>query len=347
MGPKLVIRAPNHLGDCIMALPMISETREVYPGATVSLLVPESLAQLFENNPAIDTILRIPTAHVHGLVSVMKIKDMLEPHAFDVGYILPPSFGAAASYKLAGVKERIGYIADGRRLLLTRPMPLPAPMNSQHRSITYFDLLRRATNTPLEYTPPKIFLTESDTTKAQEILSAVGVPAGSAYAVIAFQSVAESRRWGIGKYTELSRRLVRNHGLYVVLVGGVADQRAGDGIVQEVDSHIVNIAGKTSLRESAAIISQAAFFVGNDSGPAHLAAATGTPLVVLSGADDPKETSPIARRKQLIYLSHLPCISCVKNVCPIKGESHMRCMDDISVSMVLEGIKLLQSEQAA
>lgn len=330
-----------------MALPMISETREVYPGASVTLLVAEGLAQLFENNPGIDTILRIPAAHVHGLVSVMKIKEMLEPRGFDIGYILPPSFGAAASFKLAGVKERIGYIADGRRLLLTRPLPLPAPMNSQHRSITYFDLLRRATNTPLEYTPPRIFLTEVDSTKTQEVLTAVGLPVGAPFAVIAFQSVAESRRWGIGKYTELARRLIKHHGLHIVLIGGAADQRAGDGIVQELGSHVSNLAGKTSLRESASVIAQAVFFVGNDSGPAHLAAAVGTPLVVLSGADDPKETSPIARRKHLIYLSHLPCISCVKNQCPIKGESRMRCMDDISVQMVLGAIKTLQDEQAA
>ena len=71
-----------------------------------------------------------PGAKLFGLttsLAVMKIKDIISPLKFDVGYILPPSFGAASSFKLAGVKERIGYIADGRRLLLTRPLPLPAP----------------------------------------------------------------------------------------------------------------------------------------------------------------------------------------------------------------------------
>ncbi|MBK7140568.1 MAG: glycosyltransferase family 9 protein [bacterium] len=317
-----------------MAMPMINETREVYPGATVTLLVPEGLAALFEGNPNLDQIIRIPTAHVHGMIAVMKIKDLLSPHSFDIGYILPPSFGAAASFKLGGVKERIGYIADGRRLLLTRPLPLPAPMNNQHRSVTYFDLLRRATQTDIEYVEPKIFLTEEDAHQALELLAARGVEAGTPYAVIAFQSVAESRRWGLEKYTELVKRLRKFHNLQTMLVGGEADQRAGETIVQDAAAGAINLAGKTTLRETAAIMAGAKVFIGNDSGPAHLAAAVGIPFVVLSGADDPKETSPIGKRKKLVYLAELECISCVKNKCSLKGDAYMRCMLDISVDMV-------------
>ncbi|HOZ08362.1 MAG TPA: hypothetical protein PKW75_08755, partial [candidate division Zixibacteria bacterium] len=124
MAEKIVIRTPNHLGDCIMALPMISQTREAYPGAGVTLVAPRHLAALYRPNPDIDGILELPPEHVHGLMAVMKVKDLVSPHAFDLGYILPPSFGAAAGFKLGGVKERIGYIADGRRLLLTRPLAL-------------------------------------------------------------------------------------------------------------------------------------------------------------------------------------------------------------------------------
>lgn len=347
MATKLIIRAPNHLGDCVMALPMINETREVYPGATVTLILPELLAQLFDGNPNLDQIIRIPTEHVHGMIAVMKIKDLLAPHSFDIGYILPPSFGAAASFKLGGVKERIGYIADGRRLLLTRPLPLPAPMNNQHRSLTYFDLLRRATKTNIEYADPKLFLTDEDAAKANELLAVRGVEPGTPYAVIAFQSVAESRRWGIEKYTELVRRLRKFHGLQTMLVGGDADQRAGDTIVQEASAGAVNLAGKTTLRETAAIMAGARLFVGNDSGPAHLAAAVGVPMLVLSGADDPKETSPISKRKKLIYLSELECISCVKNTCSMKGEAFMRCMRDITVDMVEGEIIRLLGERPA
>lgn len=345
MGPKLVIRAPNHLGDCIMAIPMISETREVYPGATVTLLVPEALAELFDNNPALDEIIRIPTEHVHGMIAVMKIKDLLAPHQFDIGYILPPSFGAAASFKLGGVKERIGYVADGRRLLLSRPLPLSTPLNHQHRSLTYFDLLRRATQSPLEYVEPRLFLTQEDTHRGMELLAGLGLESGAPYAVIAFQAVAESRRWGFPKYIELAQRLKKFHKFHIVLIGGAADQRLGDTFVQEASVGAINLAGKTTLRESAAILASASIFVGNDSGPAHLAAAVGAPLVVISGADDPLETSPISKKKRLVRLEELECIGCVKNKCPLKGKDFMRCMEDITVDMVEGEIIRLLAER--
>jgi heptosyltransferase-2 len=346
MGQKILVRTPNHLGDCVMALPMINEVQEAHPGSSVTLLVPEALADLFGANPAIDAIIRIPTAHVHGMIAVMKIKELVSSGGFDLCYILPPSFGAAAAFKLAGIKERIGYIADGRRLLLSRAFALPAPLNCQHRSRTYFDLLRRATSQDIEFQEPKLVLNDADDTKAEEILAGYGVAASDRYAVISHRAVAESRRWGTQNYTELARRMVHGFNLKIILIGSNADSRDGDEVVAGVGGkHVLNLAGKTSLRESAAILANAVVFIGNDSGPAHLAAAVGIPLVVISGADDPKETGPLSRRSRLLYLSQLECISCVRNKCSLKGQAFMRCMHEISADMVFTAVRELLFEQ--
>ena len=344
MNPKVLIRTPNHLGDCVMALPMLSEAREAYPGAAVTVLTPEHVAELFGHNPGIDDILTIPIHYVHGLLGVFKIKDIIAPHSFDIGYVLPPSFGAASAFKLAGVKERIGYIADGRRLLLTKPLPLPTPLNSEHRSKVYFDLLRRGSVADLEYVQPKLFLDEADTRGGMSILHAFGIEDSDAYAVVAFRAVAESRRWGTDNYTDLVKHLIGNFGFKAVLIGSGADAETGDQIADSVDGEgeqVVNLSGKTSLRELAAICSRARVFVGNDSGPAHLAAAVGIPLVVMSGADDPKETSPISQHKRVVYLDHLECISCRKNKCPRKGDDYMQCMNGITIQMVTSQISEL------
>ena len=344
MPTRVLIRTPNHLGDCIMALPMINETREAYLGAEITVLTPEPLAELYTRNPGIDRVLVIPPKHVHGVIAIFKVKEMISPGEFDIGYILPPSFGAASSFKLGGVKERIGYIADGRRLLLTKPLPLPEPLNSEHRSKVYFDLLRRGSGAAIDYIKPKMFLDEIDTAAGQELLKGFGVAESDKYAVIAFRAVGESRRWGTENYTALSRQLAERHHLKVVLVGSEADRRIGDQMVGDAGGAggtVVNLAGKTSLRELAAVCSRAVLFVGNDSGPAHLAAAVGVPLVILSGADDPKETSPISNNKRLIYREQLDCISCVKNKCPLKGEDTMRCMKEITLEMVLAEVAAL------
>ena len=342
MSISIVIRPPNHLGDCVMALPMINETGEAYPGSSVSVLVPENLACLYENNAAVDNILPIPSGHVHGTLAVFRIKEILAPHQFDIGYVLPPSFGAAAGFKLAGVRRRIGYIADGRRLLLSSPLPLPAPLSSTHRSELYFDLLRRGSGQDLEYSKPKLFLHDDDTNAATEILASFGISIETPFAVIAFRAVAESRRWGVANYVELCKELIRDKGFSIVLIGSADDFREGEEIASVAGTGgVANLAGKTNLRETAAVISRAEVFIGNDSGPAHLAAAVGAPLVVLSGADDPKVTSPISSRKRLVRCEQLDCLGCVKNVCPLKGEDQMACMKSITAKSVVEQIGLL------
>ncbi|HVP07770.1 MAG TPA: glycosyltransferase family 9 protein, partial [Candidatus Acidoferrum sp.] len=227
---------------------MINEVREAYPGSNVTLLVPEQFADLYESHPAIDGIIKLPAAHVHGMIAVVKIKELVAPHQFHLCYILPPSFGAAAAFKLAGIKERVGYIADGRRLLLTRPFALPAPLNCQHRSLTYFDLLRRATGLDLSYEEPKLFLNEADDAKAAQVLAGFGVGESDRYATLAFRAVAESRRWGATKYIDLAKALIRRYNFKIVLMGSSEDHRVGEEIVAAVGSdRASNLAGKTSL----------------------------------------------------------------------------------------------------
>lgn len=339
MAQNILIRTPNHLGDCIMALSMINETREIYPGATVTLLTPRHLADLFRPNPAIDGIIELPPEHVHGMMAIYKIRDMISPLEFDIGYILPPSFGAAAGFKLGKVKERIGYIADGRRLLLSKPLPLIEPINSTHRSELYFDLLRRASKTDIEFPTPKLFLNDYDLDSGNKLLKKFDITEDTAYACIAFRAVAESRRWGQDNYIELIKRLISQYKLKVALIGSAADSDEGNTIAEATSTkEVINLAGKTDLREAAAILSRCRVFVGNDSGPAHLAAAVDAPVVVLSGADDPKETTPQAAQKRLIYLEELDCISCVKNKCHLKGELRMQCMTGISVDRVMDEV---------
>jgi heptosyltransferase-2 len=344
MSQKIIIRAPNHLGDCVLAMPMINETHEAYPGSTLSVLVPEKLSELFENNQAIDRIIKFPGEYAHGLAGVFKLREFVKDEDFDIGYILPPSFSSASVFKLSGVKERIGYVTDGRRLLLTKALSLPSPINSCHRSELYFNMLKRAAGVELEFSKPKLFLSDADIASGQKLLKDFGIDEGEKFVAVAFRAVGESRRWGKEKYAELTKRLIAEHAVRVVLIGKAEDRPEGDTIANEAGTtNVCNLAGKTGVRELASVLSQATAFIGNDSGAAHLAAAVGAPIVVLSGADDPKETSPLASKKKLLYLSHLECISCVKNKCELKGESYMQCMTGISVEMVLDGFGELQS----
>jgi lipopolysaccharide heptosyltransferase II len=323
---------------------MINETREAYPGCSLTLIIREGLSELFEGNQAIDSCQTFPDRYAHGLAGVFKLTELIKKGNYDTSFILPPSFSSASAFKLAGVKERIGYIADGRRLLLTRALPLPEPINSSHRSETYLNLLRRSHGKKYEYTKPKLFLSDDDIARGVSLLEGFGLESSTGYAVVAFRSVAESRRWGVENYTKVAKWLVSELNLTVLLTGQKEDAPEGNNISEAAgQSQVINLAGKTGIRELASIMSNATVFVGNDSGAAHLAAAVCTPIVVLSGADDPAETSPLAARKKLLYLNQLDCISCVKNKCTQKASKYMRCMKGITFEMVSEAIAELIS----
>ena len=120
MSQKIIVRAPNHLGDCIMSMPMISETVEAFPGCSLTLLIREGLSELFDSNQAIDKILTFPDRYAHGLAGVFKLTVFIKKGKYDTGFIVQPSFISASSFKLAGVSDEMGDISEWSGLSLIK-----------------------------------------------------------------------------------------------------------------------------------------------------------------------------------------------------------------------------------
>jgi heptosyltransferase II len=339
MSESIVIRVPNHLGDAVMGLTMIAETRECWPGSRVTILAPAGFADLFESNPSVDDIIRIPGDSLHGIGSVFRIKALVAGRKFSLSMVMPPSFGSASSFVLAGIPERIGYATDGRRLLLTKPILLPEPVNSVHRSELYFNMLLRASGKSLPFYQPKLTVNDADVEQAFRLPETKGI-GGAEFVAISFRARAESRRWGVDNYAALCRRIATEFGYRIVLLGGKDDIREGDEIASGVgDGSAINLSGKTTVRQTAALMSRAKLVVGDDSGPIHLAAAVGAMVITINGAGDPKETEPATPRKRMIVLSHHPCVPCVRNTCRLKGSDYLRCIRDVTLEMLFEAFK--------
>jgi len=236
-------------------------------------------------------------------------------------------------FKLAGVSGRIGYAGDARSILLTRVVKPVA--EKTHRARTYIHLFEQLTGRKAVFKNPSVYLSYENIAAGEKVLGEHALTYDSAYAVIAPRAVAESRRWGSDRYGQLAAKLVTEVNCGVILLGITADAEAGEEVRQQAPEKIINLCGKTILPEAAAIASFARLFVGNDSGMAHLAGAVGCPVVVLSGPDDPRETSPLCEKKTVI-IKELDCISCVKNRCPKSGDAFMQCMEMISVDEVFD-----------
>jgi len=328
---KLIIRVPNWVGDAVMAIPTVDNARD-YTGADhITILARPATAPLFRNHPDVDEVIEIDdkTSRPTGLLRSARI---LQRNKFDLGYLLTNSLSSAMIFKLGGVKERIGYAADKRTLLLSTAVAIPDA--AMHRARSYQYLFEIYTETKLSCRPPRLYFSALDENLAAEVLQECGIDGKTPFICVAPQAIAESRRWGIENYGLLANALIRQYDCPVLLLGTTSDREAAEG-VRGSESNIHNLCGHTNLMTAAAILAKAALFIGNDSGLAHLSAAAGAPMVVLSGPDNPEETSPLSDDKDVI-IKELHCISCVKNACPKTGSEFMRCMKMITVDEVVD-----------
>ncbi len=334
---KLIIRAPNWVGDAVMAMPAVDNAREMTGADHIAVMARAATAPLLANHPDIDRVVLIDDkkSRIRG---PQQAANLIREDRYDVGVLLPPSFSSALIFKLAGIKGRIGFAGEGRSFLLTRAVKIPD--EPKHRARQYLHLMEQLTGRKPVFRNPQVYLSHEDIQRGEDALKKQGMNYDDTYIAISPQAVAESRRWGTERYGDLAKRLADVVGCKVMLLGAGADAEAGEAVRNHTPSAAVNICGETDLMAAAAILSFARLFVGNDSGLAHLAAAVGCPVVVLSGPDDPSETSPLTDKKKVI-IKDIDCISCVKNVCPKSGDNFMRCMKLIRVDEVADAAKSL------
>jgi heptosyltransferase-2 len=332
---KIIIRTPNHLGDSLMAQPAVAAFAASRPNDDISILIPEWARPVYRNIPDV-LLLLVESRYLHGMKAITYQSDLLKKEGFETGVLLTPSFSSALIFYLAGVKNRFGYNTDGRSLLLSQRRE-HKDVARLHRSEQYRHLLEEVAGIELKAGRPAMTVMNPALETAVELLGDNKIDPEEGFVAVAARAVAPSRRWGSENYALLSRRILKELRLRVVLVGSTAERRAGNEVAGEEEG-IVNICGQTDMETAAAVLSMAKLFIGNDSGLAHVAAAVGISMVVLSGADKPAETSPISDKKTVIIRDNLDCISCVKNICPQKGEAFMRCMKDITVDEVFAAV---------
>ncbi|MEP0828708.1 MAG: lipopolysaccharide heptosyltransferase II [bacterium] len=325
----VIVRAPNHLGDCLMALPALRSLTRSDAEYKIYLLAPHWSRPLFDGLPLAEFI-PLSGEHLHGWKGILRQSQLLRKYRLTHGIILPPSFSSALAFFLGKVKNRHGFRTDRRGFLLNDGINLPTG-KVFHRAALYQSLVNHFASQELPPAPAKLDISIGSQKKAERLLAPSA--RGSRLVAIAPQAVAPSRRWGADNYRKLALRLISECDCKVVLLGAAAEFEAGE-IVAAGNNKIINLCGKTDIGSAAAVLYRCHLFIGNDSGLAHLAAAVDIPLVVLSGADNPEETSPVSDKKTVIIKNDLSCISCVKNRCPLSGDAFMRCMKDISVDDV-------------
>jgi predicted lipopolysaccharide heptosyltransferase III len=331
MLPKnvLVIKL-RYLGDVLLATPTLRALKAGIPGVRLTVMVNRGTESVLEGNPDIDEVLPLDRG---SFLSQCRFAINLRRRRFDAVIDLTDADRSAVLSWISGAPVRIGFNDEGRwRGHCYTALVQSAP--SSHRIER--DL---AALTPLAIDAtdlaPRFGFSSADEAGADELLKSLNVLPERPIVVMQPGARYWFKAWPPERFSSLADRLVEAHGCQV-LIGGNADEV---GLAQEIarlSEHPLKVlAGRTSVRQFAAVVKRAALFVGNDSGAMHIAAAVGTPVIGLFGPSNPQEWGP--RGKQVVTIHKgLDCRACFHPSCR-RGEEN--CMKLISMEEVLEAAR--------
>jgi heptosyltransferase II len=337
LSPKnIIVRMPNWIGDLVMATPVLTDLRKAYPEARLTAMCRTPLCDLLYEDPEIDELFCFSKVSGFGRHNEKRnIIEKLRKGKYDLGILLTHSFSSAWWFWQGSVANRVGYECNGRRLLLTYSIPLHERIQNQHLVITYKTLLLPL-GIPLSDTSPRLFLKEKEIEDARELLQQhgiskeqliVGINPGATY--------GSAKCWLPERFREVTQRLLREPNVSIVYFGDGATAQLVKEICHGLSPKVVNLAGLTSLRELACLISLCDVLLTNDSGPMHIADAVGTPIIALFGSTNEIVTGPYRHGK--VIHKHVECSPCYQRTCPID----FRCMRRIEAEEVYQEIVAL------
>jgi len=349
---RILIRANNWIGDVVMISPAVRAIREHFNKARVAILAKRWVLEALGGNPFYDDLIEYDNAGRHaGIAGRYRLATELRRGGrFDLAVLFQKAFDAAALAWLAGARARVGYAADRRSLLLTAALPLP-PAGTHH--VEVFLGLARALGCPIRDPLPFFHLSPADRERAAAAIAAAGL--ASAPLLIALHAGASKgpRAWPADRFTALARRLHGRHGASLLLLGGAADAAALRPIADGLPRGSFLVApDAVGLRGAAALLERSHLFIGNDSGPMHVAAALGVPTLGIFGPGSPRTTGPIGSPGCVESISRdYPCAPCRQDFfreCPPAPSGKPFCLEEIGADEVeLAALALLRRARQA
>jgi heptosyltransferase II len=340
MSERLVVLAPNWLGDAVMALPAFADIRRHFAAAQLTVAARPAVAPMFTMVDGVDNVLTLPGGGgLRALAGRSQDVAVLSEGSFDTAILLPNSYGAARTVLKAGIADRWGYATDWRGAMLTRAIPKPEGELHQR---AYYQTLTTALG--IAAGPPYARV-RPDPARARQLLRDIGLDLDEPFIVFApGAAYGRAKQWLPERFAELADRIINKLGWSVVMVGSPADRPACEEIARRLPNkgtrinRLIDFCGKSDLATLAGVLSQASAVVSNDSGAMHLAGAVGTKVIAIFGPTNEARTSPLSAGADapmpLVVTHQVFCRPCMLRECPIDH----RCMRRIGADEVFKSI---------
>jgi heptosyltransferase II len=335
---KILIRAVNWVGDAVMTTPAIGVIRESFPKAEITVLANPLVSQVFSPHEWIDRVITFDQKGRHrGILGRFRLAAEVRKHSFDLAIVLPNSFNSALVPWLAGIPVRLGKSSDGRGFMLSGRY-IPGDHPPYGHEVNYYLNLVRHFGISGQATQPHLCVLPEEQQFALQLLSlrgvehddfVIGINPGASY--------GSAKRWYPERFAGVAEKLAAEWSAKIIIFGGPGETHMAADIEHRLDmSSCLNLAGKTTVRELMALISRCNFFITNDSGPMHVAAALDVPVVAIFGSTDHTGTSPYSD-KAVVVRKNVECAPCKLRECP----TDHRCMKAVSVDDVLDAARQL------
>lgn len=339
---KILVVRYRFIGDMILTIPFLRNLRYAYPDAQIDMLVAPNSGEVIENCPYVNNFIYFDTTRKHKYEngkgkqkSFWYYVSELRKIKYDKAYILKRSFSSALLCFFAGIKERIGYDTEGRGLLLTKKVKYNT---KKHESLCFLDVLE-ADNIEIKDNYLENWIQDENKQKAENLLKSHGVKPGEQYAVVSASASNESKIWGTDNFARVIEYLSNKKGIIPVFIGAKQDSKIYEQMkyIEDLNITPVNLCGEVNIKDSLAILKNAKFIIGNDSGTLHMASSVGTPVIGIYGPM-PFEKWKALGDKNILLCGNLPCMPCsLKIKCP----NNNACLKTIKVEQVIRAIDKL------
>lgn len=282
---RLAIICPSWVGDTVMATPVLRAARQARPAARIIAVCRPGLDRLLAGLPWMDEVIAFESKRLGGTVQVLRA---LRHARVTAAILLPNSFRWALIARLAGIRVRVGYRRSARGPLLSHALTAPkqrAPVAAlgYYARLAGFALGVEAIDMRME-----LIATDEQHAEARAILDGVPRP----FAVLCPGGNKPAKRWPAARYARVAEALARRYGLSAVATGSPGERSIVAAVKAAAGTRVVDLTDRgMSLGTLKGVIAEARIVITNDTGPRHVAAALGTPVVSLFGPTDPRWTS--------------------------------------------------------
>ncbi len=332
---RILVRAPNWLGDLVMSTPGFRALRAAYPDSHISLHVRESLLPLMDGAPWFDERLPVRSYHAGALAMWREGRALRAAGRFDLGICIPDSWSSLILMRAARVREVVGYERAGREWLLHRRVPAPAdagPRRLIARERHVLGLME-AVGAPARGAELELFTTPDEESRAESVLVSHGIDLETGCVALApGASYGTSKQWPAKSFAEVGDEVLAR-GLQVVVLGAPGEEALAAQVVGAMTGPAAGLAGELDPGALKAVIRRMRVLVCNDAGARHVAVAFGVPSVVMMGPTSLAKTDWNLEHVRVVE-TDVDCRPCYARDCPIDH----RCMTRLSPDRVTRAI---------